>query len=91
MQQAELMSLIRTILIIVLIYYAFKLIARWIFPLFFKKMMKTVEKKFNEQQQRGSTDQPPIKEGETVIDKAPRQTKNINDDAGEYIDYEEIE
>ena len=91
MQQAELMSLIRTILIIVLIYYAFKFIARLVFPLFFKKMMKNVEKKFNEQQQRGSKDQSPIKEGETVIDKAPKQTKNINDDAGEYIDYEEIE
>ncbi len=53
--------------------------------------MGNVEKKFNEQQRRNTTNQQPTKEGETVIDKAPRQTKKINDDAGEYVDYEEIE
>ncbi len=91
MQQAGLMNFIRTILIIVLVYYALKFIARLVFPLFFKKIMKTVEKKFNEQQYKSSTNEPPLKEGETVIDKTPRQTKKINDDAGEYVDYEEVE
>ncbi len=91
MQQAGLMNFIRTILIIVLVYYAFKFIARLVFPLLFKKVMSNVEKKFNEQQHRNATNEPPIKEGETVIDKTPNQTKKINDDAGEYVDYEEIE
>lgn len=91
MQQAGLMNFIRTILIIVLVYYAFKFIARLVFPLLFKKVMSNVEKKFNEQQHRNATNESSIKEGETVIDKAPRQTKKINDEAGEYVDYEEIE
>jgi hypothetical protein len=91
MQQAGLMNFIGTILIIALIYYAFKFIARLVFPLLFKKVMNNVEKKFNEQQHRSSRNEPPVKEGETVIDKAPRQTKKINDDAGEYVDYEELE
>ncbi len=91
MQQAGLMNFIRTILIIVLIYYAFKIIGKFVFPLLFKKVMRNVEKKFNEQNHRNSTNQQRAKEGETVIDKTPNQTKKINDDAGEYIDYEDVE
>jgi len=91
MQQAGLMNFLRTILIIILIYYAFKIIGRFVFPLFLKKMMGNVEKKFNEEQHRNSTDQQHVKEGETIIDKTPNQTKRSNDDAGEYIDYEEVE
>jgi len=91
MQQAGLMNFIRTILIIVIIYYAFKFIAKLVFPLFFKKMMHTVEKKFNEQQQRSAPNQQNVKEGETVIDKAPKQSAKSNNDVGEYVDYEDVE
>jgi len=91
MQQASLTGLAKTLFIIVLVYYGLKIIGRFVFPLLFKKVMGNVEKKFNEQQGRNATNQQPTKEGETVIDKAPRQTKKINDDAGEYVDYEEIE
>jgi hypothetical protein len=91
MQQAGLMNFIRTILIIALVYYSFKFIARLVFPLFFKKVMSKVEKKFNEQQRRSTSNEPPVKEGETIVDKTPRQTKKINDEAGEYVDYEEVE
>ncbi len=91
MQQASLTGLAKTLFIIVLIYYGLKIIGRFVFPLLFKKVMGNVEKKFNEQQGRSTTNQQHTKEGETVIDKAPRQTKKINDNAGEYVDYEEIE
>ena len=85
------MNLIRTILIIVLIYYALKMIGRFAFPLLLKKMMRNVEKKFNQQGQGSPSNQPPVKEGETVIDKTPNQAKKSNDDVGEYVDYEEVE
>ncbi len=91
MQQAGLMNFIRTILIIVLIYYAFKIIGRFLFPIFLKKMMGKVEKKFNEQQRGNSTNNQHVKEGETVIDKTPNQAKKSNDDVGEYVDYEDVE
>lgn len=90
MQQAGFINFLRTILIIIVFYYVFKYIARLVFPLFFKKMMNSVEKKFNEQQ-RNSTNQEHVKEGETVIDKTPDQKNRSNDSGGEYIDYEEIE
>lgn len=91
MQEAGIVTLFRTILIILLIYYGFKLIARFVFPLFFKRMMKNVEKKFNEQQYRNTPEQNNVKEGETVIDKAPKTQSKANEDTGEYVDYEEIE
>ena len=91
MEEAGFVNLLRTILILVLIYYVFKFIARLIFPMLFKKVMHNVEKKFNEQQGRETTNQDTIKEGETIIDKAPQKSKKSNDTNGEYIDFEEIE
>lgn len=92
MQHASLTGFVRTIFIIVLIYYAFKIIGRFVFPLLLKKMMGNVEKKFNEQQRGSSTNQTQSKEGETVIDKTPNQTKKFNDNAGgDYVDYEDVE
>lgn len=88
--QAGPVSFLRTILIILLIYYAFKFLTRYIFPLFFKKMVDNIEKKVREQQSDNSNNQQ-VKEGETVIDQKPTQSKPADDDVGEYIDYEEIE
>jgi len=91
MQQAGLVNFIRTILIIVVVYYALKFIGRIIFPMFFKKMMNNVEKKFNEQQHNNSTSEKHVKEGETIIDKTPNQSTKSNNDVGEYVDYEDVE
>jgi len=89
MQDASITGFLVTIIYIILIYYAIKIIGRFIFPIFFQKIMKNVEKKVREQQGY----QPPpdhVKEGETVIDKKPSKNKD-NKDEGEYIDYEEVD
>ena len=91
MQEAGLMNFIRTILIILLIYYALKIIGRYVFPIFLKKMMNNVEKKFNNQQFGDQGQKSSVKEGETVIDKAPNTKSNTNKDVGEYVDYEDVE
>lgn len=91
MQQAGLVNFIRTILIIVIIYYALKFIGRIVFPMFFKRMMNNVEKKFNDQQSNNSTSERKVKEGETIIDKTPNQPSKSNNDVGEYVDYEDVE
>jgi len=91
MEEAGFINLLRTILIIVLVYYTLKFIARLVFPMLFKKVMSNVEKKFNEQQHRGAPNQEAVKEGETTIDKSPNKPKESNKNVGEYIDYEEIE
>ena len=91
MQQAGLVNFIRTILIIVIIYYALKFIGRIVFPMFFKRMMNNVEKKFNDQQFNNSTSERKVKEGETIIDKTPNQSSKSNNDVGEYVDYEDVD
>lgn len=84
------MGLLRTIATILIVYYVFKFIGRYIMPLFLKKMVKNAEKKFHEQQaqQQQPTDQGKV--GETVIDRKPTSEKRSNKNVGDYVDYEEI-
>ena len=93
LQYASVTGLMRTILIILLVYFGFKILARLFAPVLFKYVTKKAEKKFGQQfgnKNTNQTNQPTEKEGETVIDKIPN-TKSSNKDVGEYVDYEEID
>ena len=83
------MGLLRTIAILVIIYYAFKFFSRYIAPIFLKKVINNVEKKYKEQQQN-KYEEPVGKVGETVIAKKPVEPKESNKDVGDYVDYEEV-
>lgn len=84
------MGLLKIILTLLLIYYAFQLLMRLLAPFLMKKavekMQKKAEQQFGKQQQETT-----VKEGETVIDKKPSNTKQSNKDVGEYVDFEEID
>lgn len=86
------MGLLRTLLILIIVYYVFKFLGKYIFPLFIKKVVSNAEKKFREQQQQtysnSSSNQGKV--GETVIDKKPANYKEGNKKVGDYVDYEEI-
>jgi hypothetical protein len=87
------MGLLRTILIIVVVYYGIKVLSRIFAPFLVKYASKKMEKKFGEQFggfQKPQQQEAPKKEGEVIIDKIPK-TKTSNKDVGEYVDYEEIE
>ena len=90
MQEAGLLNFLRTILIIILIWYGFKFVGRILFPIFFQKMMKNVEKKVREQQGYQEP-QNKTKVGETTIEKTPQQNNQSNNSVGEYVDYEEVD
>lgn len=90
MQEAGFVNFLRTILIILLIYYGFKIVMRYAFPFFVKRFMGKVERKFKEQQGNQSNEGA-TKVGETIVDKTPNSDKKSNDSVGEYVDYEEIE
>lgn len=83
------MGLIKTIAIIIIVYYGFKFIGRYVLPLFVKRMVDNVEKKYKEQQQNQYQDEK-AKVGETVIDKKPSNMKESKKDEGDYVDYEEL-
>ena len=85
------MGLLKTIAILIIIYYVIKFFSRYIAPIFLKKVINNVEKKFKEQQQQQyPQDQTAGEVGETVIAKKPTQPKESNKDVGDYVDYEEI-
>jgi len=90
MQEAGPMSFIRTIIIIVLIYYIFKFLAKLFAPYLMKKMVHKMQEKAQNQQQNRQQN-PNVKEGETIIDKKPLKTNQSNNSVGEYVDYEEVD
>ena len=71
------MGLLRTLLIIVIVYDVFKFVGRYILPLFLKKMVDNVEQKFKEQQEQQKPEST-MKVGETVIDSKPKNHKEGN-------------
>ncbi|PHQ55498.1 MAG: DUF4834 domain-containing protein [Lutibacter sp.] len=81
--------MLKVIAIIVIIYYAFKFIGRFIMPLFLKKMVDNVEKKMRDQQEKQHQKEQG-KVGDTIIDKKPQKTKESKKDVGDYIDYEDL-
>ena len=92
MQMASLTGFLRTILIILLVYYGAKILMRLFAPYFVHYMSKKMQERFGGQfQQQQRPDSNRAKEGETVIDKMPEQHQSSNKKVGEYIDYEEID
>lgn len=87
------MGLLKTILIIALVYYGIKVLSRIFAPFLVKFAAKKAEEQFGGQFgqfQKQQRQEAKKKEGETIIDKIP-ETKSSNKTVGEYVDYEEIE
>lgn len=92
LQTASFVGFLRTILIILLVYYGIKILTRLFAPYLLRYMSKKMQEKYGSQFQRQQqTENPKQKEGETVIDKVPQQHKTSDKSVGEYVDYEEIE
>ena len=84
------MQLLRTILIILLVYYGLKIIGRFAFPMIFKRFVGKFEERVRNQQQQQNP-QSNEQVGETTIDKKPNSSKESNKDVGDYVDYEEVD
>lgn len=84
------MGLLKTIFFILLFYYGFKILAKLFAPFLMKKVANTIQKKaeqqFGDQQPKSR-----VKEGETIIDKAPNGNQQSKNSVGEYVDFEEID
>lgn len=88
------MGVVRTILIILLIYYGFKFLTRLLAPIILKKMVNKMGSNFqssftNFSKQAHSKK----KEGDIIIEKSTKKEKNTKSkkDLGDYIDYEEVD
>lgn len=93
LQYASVIGVIRTILIIMAVYFGIKILARLFAPFLVKFVAKKAEQRFGGQFGQFQDNKPqekPKKEGEISIDKMPN-TKTSNKDVGDYVDYEEID
>ena len=93
MQQAELMCFLITLLIILIVYYSFRFLARIFVPLLLKRVVGNMQAKAKKQNQQKNqqTENSSTKEGETIIDKNPNSKTQGNNSVGEYVDFEEID
>lgn len=98
---ASITGFLRTILIILLVWYGVKIVARFFAPSILRYVSKKAQQRFGQQfqnqqhqqqqQQNRSSSKSQERVGETVIDKIPKAPKTSNKEVGEYIDYEEID
>ena len=83
------MGFLRTILIIMLIYYGIKFLGRLLAPVLLKRFTKKMQDRF--QQQYQDPQNPPQEEGKVTLEKTNTSTKTKLDDVGDYVDFEEVE
>ncbi len=90
MYEASFASILKTVLIILLIYFGFKIMIKFFGPLILKYFLKKIGNKF--QQQFNQQSQPDSKQkGDESTDKKSPSNMKSNKKVGEYIDYEEID
>lgn len=87
------MVLLKTLLILLLVYYLLKMLFRMFAPKLFAYAAKKTEQRFKEKfEQYGNENHTSSKsEGETIIDKGPEQKNRTSKKVGDYIDFEEID
>ena len=87
------MAFLKTILIILLVYYLFKIVAKWFGPKLFSYAAKKTEAHFNEKfgqfvnQNKNEEEQI----GDIIIDKKSAHKGDSSKRVGEYIDFEEVD
>ena len=90
-QAASLSGVFRLILIVLIIYYAFSFLIRYIMPVIMRKYVNDFQKKFSEENMRAQDEMNRKKEGEVSIKFVDKdKNKSQHSDDGEYVDYEEI-
>jgi len=87
------MGFLKTILIVLLVYYLLKILAKWFAPKMFRYAAKKTEEHFKEKFEGFAAQNGQNEEhiGDVIIDKKTTKKKNTSKTVGEYIDFEEID
>ena len=89
------MAFLKTILIILLVYYLFKILVKMFAPKIFGYAARKTQEHFNEkfgdfaQQANGQNQKERV--GDVIIDKKSSRKKSSNNTVGDYIDFEEVD
>jgi hypothetical protein len=83
--------LLRFILIVVIVYYGFKLVARYVMPWVITRFIKKQQEKFNNMNGAPNSNHNEKNDGEVHI-KTKQSKKHKNDNRfGEYVDFEDVD
>ena len=82
-------NFLRTLIIIVIIYYAIKLFTRYVLPLILENKIKDMQQKMQEQQR--NQQRSGKRDGDVTIEYDQKRNNIRNRDDGEYVDFEEVE
>ena len=87
------MGFLRTILIIMLIYYGIRFLSRLFVPILLKRFTSKMQDRFQHQfnQQYNKQQDPLQKEGKVTIENIKNSTQQKSDNVGDYVDFEEVE
>lgn len=91
MAPAAFEGFLKFILILGLIYFAVKFTIKWFGPSIMRYFLRKISNKASEKFNNASGFQEKNNTGKTTIDSNPPNRQQSNKDAGEYIDYEEID
>ena len=85
----NIVSFFRVIVVIILIYYGFKMVMKFIAP---KVVEKAADKLFQEMKNReASKGRQTVRQGDVTIDYSDKKPKQYKRADGDYIEFEEID
>ena len=84
------MTFLKTILIILLVYYGLKIIFKFSKPFIMRHIAKKATERFGQAYTQNSNHSQK-EEGSIIIDKPKTNKKSTNKSVGDYVDYEELE
>ena len=85
------MTFVKTILIVLLVYYGLKFLFKLAAPYLIRYVSKKASQKFGDAFGQESYDTTTSEEGNVSIDKMPSPKSKSKNTVGEYVDFEEVE
>jgi hypothetical protein len=80
-------NFLRTVGLIVVLYFVLKFVGRLLFPIVVKKAVNNMQERQSQYQRQQQYKQ----EGEVTVEKNRRNQSRMNNTEGEYVDFEEID
>lgn len=92
MQTADFTGFLRTVLIVIAIYYILKFLSRIFLPILMQKAMNKAQENFKQQAEKFSQQQQQYNHSQQNSQStSEKEMPKVKKQVGEYIDYEEID
>ena len=88
--ESSLTGVFKVLLIILCIYFIYNIFIRYFLPHLLRQSIKSFQNRFENDENRRQQRAPQKKEGEVTIEEVDLKSRNGNESAGEYVDYEDV-